>query len=105
MMWTLPQAQALVHILFEEVYTLDYHLALGGSVLHDGESDHDLDLYFLPLNGYKPGTGALYDHLLKVFKPLTPLRDSPDYKAGEPWHCKEALQGKYLRKRVDLFIW
>ena len=103
-MWTLDEAQALVAQLEPVIPKLDYHSLLGGSVLHKGQSEDDLDLWFFPLNGYESNIPPVYDVLEAALGPLRPIRDSPDYKAGEPYYVKEMLMGSWMGKRVDLFI-
>lgn len=48
--WFLEDALVLVRELQPQTRKFDYHLALGGGVLNKGQSDKDLDLYFLPLS-------------------------------------------------------
>ena len=51
--WTLEEGLRLVRALQPSTRQYGYHLALGGGVLNKGESEKDLDLYFLPLNNPK----------------------------------------------------
>lgn len=51
--WRLEEGLTLVRALQEKTRTFGFHIALGGSVLNTGESDKDLDLYFLPFNNTK----------------------------------------------------
>jgi len=102
-MWTLSKAADLVGGLEPLVRELNYHTLLAGSVLHVGQSEKDLDLWFIPLNGYESDSQKVYALLSSVFGPLEPIRDSPDYQ-GMTYHCKEMLKGHYLGQRVDLFI-
>lgn len=103
-MWKLTQALPLIQELAPLVRDLDYHLCLGGSVLVAGTSDHDLDLWFIPLNGFESEPRKVYLLCEQTFGRLSALRDSPDYKAGEPWHVKEMHRAMYMGKRIDLFI-
>lgn len=105
MIWTLSQAQQLVAELHDAVWDVEYHICVGGSVLYQGSSEKDLDLFFLPLNGHERRPEDIYNVLNLVFGPLRSLRDHPDYAAGDPWHIKESFGGTYRGKRVDLFIW
>lgn len=104
-MWTLSQAQRLVSELHDVVWDVDYHICVGGSVLYQGSAEKDLDLFFLPLNGFERRPEDIYNVLDGVFGPLRSLRDSPDYAAGNPWHIQNSYKGSYCGKRVDLFIW
>ena len=48
-MWTLNEALELIRRLQPGANAANFHIALGGSVLNNGQSSKDLDLYFLPL--------------------------------------------------------
>jgi hypothetical protein len=50
MVWELENGLKLIRALRDECRGYGYHLCLGGSVLNYGESDKDIDLYFLPFN-------------------------------------------------------
>ena len=102
--WMLSEALPLIRELGPLVRELDYHLCLGGSVLLTGASDHDLDLWFIPLNGFESDPRKIYVLCEQTFGPLKTLRDGPDYKAGEPWHLQDMQRATYLGKRIDLFI-
>lgn len=103
-LWTLVEAATLASEVGPLVRELDYHLCLGGGVLLNGQSEHDLDLWFIPLNGYDSDPRKIMMLNLSLFAPLRSLRDNPDYKSGEPWHVREMHQGLWCGKRVDLFI-
>lgn len=47
--WTLEDGLKLVRALQRESRGFGYHISLGGSVLDEGRSDKDVDLYFLPI--------------------------------------------------------
>ena len=51
--WTLEDGLKLVRAIQGGCRLFGYHLTLGGGVLNKGQSDKDLDLYFLPLNNEK----------------------------------------------------
>lgn len=46
--WTINEASKLVKAIKDEAYGCGFFPTLGGSVLFEGRSKHDLDLYFLP---------------------------------------------------------
>lgn len=48
-LWTLEQALIVVRFLQPLIRTAHYHLALGGGIINAGQSNKDIDLYFLPL--------------------------------------------------------
>jgi len=73
--------------------------------VNKGQSDKDLDLFLIPLNGFESRPQEITMFLMDFFgSSPRPIRDSPDYAAGDPWHCKEAVIFKYLSKRIDVFI-
>lgn len=51
--WKLDDGLRLVRALQPEAKKFGYHVTLGGSVLNLGESEKDIDLYFLPLENPK----------------------------------------------------
>lgn len=53
-MWSLTDAQDVIDSVQLGARNFGFHVALGGSVLNTGESNKDLDLYFLPLNQETP---------------------------------------------------
>jgi hypothetical protein len=103
-MWTLQPALAVIQKLAPAVRACNYHVMLGGSVLHRGASDDDLDLFFMPLNGAEGNRDALFHVLNLTFGPLESLRDAPDYAEGQIWHWGELYKGQHQGLRVDLFI-
>ncbi len=107
-MWTIENGLKLVRALQPLTREFNYHLALGGGVLNKGESEKDLDLYFLPMGGFningaeqKPnpdGMRKLLDKFWGVGKDI-----SKDY--GNEKGYKHAV--KYMRngtQRIDVFI-
>jgi len=48
--WTIDEAISIIRMNDSNVKHYNYHLALGGSVLVNGWSDKDLDLYALPMH-------------------------------------------------------
>lgn len=50
-MWTLDKAIKLVRDTQSTAFSFGYHICLGGGVLNKGNSEKDLDLYFIPLVG------------------------------------------------------
>lgn len=72
--WRLDEGLKLIRALQGRVKEFGYHIALGGSVLNNGDSEKDLDLYFLPfdnLNVSKEDTTGLLSWLTALW--------------GEPW--------------------
>jgi len=51
--WNLEEGIGVVRTLQPEIRAFGYHVALGGGVINKGVSAKDLDLYFLPMGGFK----------------------------------------------------
>lgn len=49
-LWTLKDGLETIRAIQPLLREFQYHVALGGGVLNNGESNKDLDLYFLPLD-------------------------------------------------------
>ena len=104
-MWNLIEASNLIQELNKHIKTFDYHVCLGGSVINNGQSNKDLDLFFLRLNGYQGQRQELINYLFKRWGILHPIRDSPDYHSGEIWYYESMLTtGRDSEKRIDFFI-
>lgn len=52
-MWTLESGISFIRSMEEIANQYNYHLTLGGSVLHRGESNKDLDIYAMPFHNDK----------------------------------------------------
>lgn len=68
--WDLEDGLKLVRAIQPEAKKFGYHVALGGSVLNDGLSEKDIDLYFLPFENEKVAKGdqeGLLDWLEKIW--------------------------------------
>lgn len=48
-MWDLESALKFIQKIQPSAKVVGFHVCLGGGVLNKGESNNDLDLYFLPL--------------------------------------------------------
>ncbi len=116
-MWTLDEAVVLIQDLAPKVRAVDYHVMLGGSVLHSGKSEDDLDLFFAPLNHTEGNKQKLRKVLWDYFNGFLPIRDTPDYQQEEVWneeqgkmvlnclwHWQDMDKADLGGARVDLFI-
>lgn len=103
-MWTFYQATELIRELQPSIRELNYHICLGGGVLNRGYSKKDLDLWFIPLNGYESNPRAVMSFLLGNLGPCKALRDNSDYGPDTFPHAKEMQMFTYLGKRIDVFI-
>lgn len=66
-MWTLESALPLLRGLEESLKPHGIHVALGGSVLHRGESKKDLDVFLYPNQWPKAPSLDRVDELLNIF--------------------------------------
>lgn len=93
--WTLDRALELVRMLEPHAIAAGYHVALGGSVLHAGSSDHDVDVICYPRclgKGTPRRLAAALEHA-----GLIRVRTASEVLAG--W--KES--GSADRKRVEIW--
>lgn len=102
--WTLQQAVELIQELEPAVRELNYHITLGGSVLHKGSSDKDLDLFIVPLNGFPSTPIKILVLLMDYLGSCRALRDGPNYQADADFHYDQAQLFDYMGKRIDVFI-
>jgi hypothetical protein len=71
--WTFDDALPLIRAVQPVVRRFGYHVCLGGGVLNKGASDHDLDLYFLPMNNKGFNTGEVLKFLEKTWDYQGPI--------------------------------
>lgn len=101
-MWTFEEAMEAVTALQEETREFGYHLALGGGVLNNGQSDKDLDLYFLSLDDEGPiDKRGMLARLEEYFGPSEELSD-PAY--GGSTHYTYKVKFEFDNRRIDAFI-
>ena len=102
MKWTLESALALVrHLQTRVAKPCGYHACLGGSVLNNGESDKDVDLYFLPLVGQPADSAKLIRYLETRLGPSEPIGDA---YPGELFYEHRLKFEQAPTGRVDVFI-
>ena len=109
-MWTIDSALTFIREIEPLLIKNGWYVGLTGSVLIKGESKHDLDLIFYPMNNGKVDRLVLYGTLDHSFG-MTRKHDvsivhrkwwkgetySADSKHVEVWETKDG-------RRVDLFI-
>lgn len=78
--WTLTDGIALVRALQEKAKEFNYHVTIGGGVVNKGESDKDLDLFFLALESKgKPDPAGLIEYLKTLWG--NDFEEMPNYGA------------------------
>ena len=82
--WTLDDGVKLVRALQGRTREYGYHLTLGGSVVNKGESEKDVDLYFLPMNNskIKEDPNGLVSWLEGLWGNSEPIGN--EYEDGQP---------------------
>lgn len=111
--WELNYALPLIRGLQTSIKPLGYHVALGGGVLNKGESDKDLDLYFIPLNNKDIkciGSAKLISYLEQFWGPAEII--GAEYKYNSIENYERAIQFRRVGgdaiepiiQRIDCFI-
>lgn len=99
---TLEQGIAIAQIVETAIIPAGYHCALGGSVLHKGGSDKDLDIFLYPHNGNSLNPELLrvrlQTHGFKLVNTFGRSKNSHDSKEIEIW--------EFLKDgtRIDFFF-
>ena len=97
---TTAQAIIIANKFEEFLVTKGYHVALGGSCLHKGYSDKDVDLIVLPHNTSNSPTLALIVAEIENFiKGSLENRDHTHYQDDKLVMC-----GTYNGVRIDFFF-
>jgi len=98
MMWTLETALPVLQAVERICADRGAHCALGGSVLHKGGSEKDLDVFIYPHNkqGYEK------DSLLTAFSKL--LKWSGETQLHFQYDDKDVVQFFLKDKRIDVFF-
>lgn len=108
-MWTLDEALDIIRRIQPKLKEINYHVCLGGGVQNNGSSDHDLDLYFLPLEDEYAGENKDLDifNVMKVMHEVTGKlgRDINDtnYEHTRTIFNKK-IRYMYQNKQIDCFI-
>ncbi len=116
-MWKIEQGISIVRALQPHTRQFGYHLCLGGGVLNNGESQKDLDLYFLPMGGFNPAENKkdpdgmhaflvkLWGDSIKISKSKSNYYTSIDsiYKYAVQFSRKGGTN-RDIPQRIDCFI-
>ncbi len=105
--WTLEEALVFVRSLADPLETIGFSVGLLGSVLLNGESNHDLDLVIYPWDTGRVDLRLVSDLLIE----LGMTRLFQRHEIAKFWARKGSLDAKHVevwetsdRKRVDLFF-
>ena len=111
MMWELEPALRIVRAIQPHTREFGYHLALGGGVLNKGQSEKDLDLYFLPMG--TPDKKVDPDGMLSLLEKLWGTSEKISAEYDYPGMKQYAHAIKFTRlggtnrdkhQRIDCFI-
>ncbi len=97
---TLEQALPFVRELETKLIPLGAHCALGGSVLHQGGSNKDLDIFVYPRNCEAPRTP---EELIEILRALFPL----GYEATDKSYPYDRRRWVVLNEalgKVEMFV-
>jgi hypothetical protein len=105
-MWDLEGGLRLVRAIQPITRRFGYHVALGGGVLNTGESNKDLDLYFLPMGGFdveqdKPQPDNMREYLSRLWGVGEDI--GKDYGNMLYKHAVKFFLASN-KKRIDVFI-
>lgn len=102
--WNLDQGLALVQNIQDDIRQFNYHVALGGGVLNNGESTKDVDIYFLPMdNGIPMAPAGLLSFLEGRFGKSTPITSNEGYSDSSAYKHKVKFN-LFTGQRIDAFI-
>lgn len=108
--WRMDDALGIIRDFQPRVRPLGYHIVLGGGVLNKGQSDKDLDLYFLPLDyGATASADARRDRLVTLLKSYWEESHGIGFSKQDPCYppCKIfARRHTFLVEgwRIDVFV-
>jgi hypothetical protein len=116
-MWTLEDGLRVVRALQPLTREYNYHLTLGGGVLNKGQSQKDLDLFFLPMMGFSEtatrDADGMLAYLKRLWGPAEPLASGQDledptaltrfYKHAVKFTRRGGDDGS-VQQRIDCFI-
>ena len=101
--WTIQEGIGLARTLEPIAIANGYHVALGGSVLHQGVSDKDCDFII-----YKRSKAEKYTNPLQVVTTLTevgftlPIEPEKDTSGGSDF--RQVYKTEYCGRRVDFIF-
>lgn len=96
-LWTLIEGVELARRLEPIALAHNAHVAIGGSVLHSGESKKDLDVFVYPRKTAKPFS---WISLLVAFDAMNMQQRPHEYQGDDKLVFQTEIDGK----RVDFFF-
>jgi hypothetical protein len=105
-MWTRNEAIQLVQDAREIAMRFNYHIALGGSLLYNGRSNKDADIYFLPMHGTGwPNMEGLLGALDFHWGIAEDQADREKYPTEKGYRSARKVQWKLdPTKRIDFWV-
>jgi hypothetical protein len=105
-MWNRSQAYQLIADVREVAMRFNYHVCLGGSILHVGHSDKDVDIYFLPMHGTgRPDCDGLIGALDIHWGYAEDMADRDKYPTEAGYRAARKVQWKLEpTKRIDFWV-
>jgi hypothetical protein len=98
--WVLADALLLVRQIQPLLRERKWHVALGGGVLNTGESDKDLDLYFLPFGDHV--TDGILPFLTEMWGGAEPFSANAQYHTDVNFATK--VKFTVDGRRIDAFV-
>lgn len=98
--WTIEEGIKAARLFEPVAIKHGFHIALGGSVLHKGKSEKDLDLFFYVHNTSQPFNK---DNLMAALEAvgISELQERPHTQYGDD---KLVFSFNFFGKRIDLFF-
>jgi hypothetical protein len=99
--WHLSPALELIRAIQQSCRAYGYHVALGGGVLNKGESEKDVDLYFLPMDDQTNAHSEMLNWLCTFFGDDNPKPIGAGYPSA--WY-RSRYSLRFGTRRIDVFI-
>lgn len=100
-MWTLDEAVATCRMFELALKANGFHCALGGSVLHRGTSQKDVDIFVYPHQADPEGEVVDWDKAEKV---LATLGARITRSCSHQYDLKRVKEASFDGKRIDFFF-
>lgn len=104
MIWELEEAVELIQKLEGRVRPCNFHTCLGGSVLHKGFSNNDLDIFILPIDESDviPDRMAILEVINDSFYGIHyPIMKASGYNNAS----RTVYEGQHEGRKVNIFLY